>query len=193
MGRAAGARRERRSRPSPHPRRPAGPASPGARSSRLRRCAAALAALLLAGATFAAAADTLVGNVGQSADDAVLNVVRHAQSFRTGDFPARLDDIQVQFGHFSRPLASAQLKVTVAPSSSDGSTPGTTFATLTNPFSFQYGVTNCVFRSKPITHSSPNRSLIPFQADHPFQSMPITDSSAMPITFWLATGTVGGV
>ena len=43
----------------------------------------------------------------------------------------------------------------------------------------------CVFRSKPITHSSPNRSLIPFQADHPFQSM--------PITFWLATGTVGGV
>ena len=51
----------------------------------------------------------------------------------------------------------------------------------------------CVFRSKPITRSSPNRSLIPFQADHPFQSMPITDSSSMPITFWLATGTVGGV
>ena len=51
----------------------------------------------------------------------------------------------------------------------------------------------CVFRSKPITHSSPNRSLIPFQADHLFQSMPITDSSPMPITFWLATGTVGGV
>ena len=51
----------------------------------------------------------------------------------------------------------------------------------------------CVFRSKPITQSSANRSLIPFQADHPFQSMPITDSSSMPITFWLATGTVRGV
>ena len=51
----------------------------------------------------------------------------------------------------------------------------------------------CVFRSKPITHSSPNRSLIPFQADHPFQSKPITDSSSMPITFGVGTGTVRGV
>ena len=50
-----------------------------------------------------------------------------------------------------------------------------------------------VFRSKPITHSSPNRSLIPFQADHRFQPMPITDSSPMPITFGVGTGTVRGV
>ena len=51
----------------------------------------------------------------------------------------------------------------------------------------------CVFRWKPIAHSSPNRSLIPFQADHPFRSMPITDSSRMPIIFGVGTGTVGGV
>ena len=51
----------------------------------------------------------------------------------------------------------------------------------------------CVFRSKPITHSIPNRSLIPFQADHPFQSKPITDSGSMPVTFGVGTGTVRGV
>ena len=55
------------------------------------------------------------------------------------------------------------------------------------------GFRDCVFRWKPNTHSSPNRSLIPFQADHPFQSMPITDSSSMPITFGMATGMVRGV
>ena len=57
----------------------------------------------------------------------------------------------------------------------------------------QYTSLACVFRSKPITHSSPNRSLIPFQADHRFQPMPITDSSPMPITFGVGTGTVRGV
>ena len=51
----------------------------------------------------------------------------------------------------------------------------------------------CVFRWKPITHSSANRSLIPLQADQSFRSMPITDSSLMPITFGVGTGTVGGV
>ena len=52
---------------------------------------------------------------------------------------------------------------------------------------------DCVFRWKPITHSSANRSLIPLQADQSFRSMPITDSSLMPITFGVGTGTVGGV
>ncbi len=33
---------------------------------------------------------------------------------------------------------------------------------------------DCVFRSKPITDSGPNRSLIPVQTDHRFRSKPIT-------------------
>ena len=51
----------------------------------------------------------------------------------------------------------------------------------------------CGFQSIPITHSSANRSLIPVQTDHLFQSQPITDSSAEPITFAVVTGTVGGL
>ena len=51
----------------------------------------------------------------------------------------------------------------------------------------------CGFQSIPITHSIAFRSLIPFQTDHLFQSQPITDSSPIPITFWVGTGTVGGV
>ena len=55
------------------------------------------------------------------------------------------------------------------------------------------GVMECVFQLKSITHSIPFRSLIPFQTDHLFQSQPITDSRAEPITFAVGTGTVGGV
>ena len=40
---------------------------------------------------------------------------------------------------------------------------------------------------------SPGRLRIPVETDHPFRSMPITDSSPMPITFGVGTGTVGGV
>ena len=38
------------------------------------------------------------------------------------------------------------------------------------------GETDHPFRSKPITHSGPNRSPIPVQTDHPFRPKPITRS-----------------
>jgi hypothetical protein len=41
----------------------------------------------------------------------------------------------------------------------------------------------CVFRSKSISYSSPSRSPIPVQADHPIRSKPITVSGGKPISF----------
>lgn len=51
----------------------------------------------------------------------------------------------------------------------------------------------CGFQSKPITHSTANRSPIPFQTDHLFHSKPISDSSVKPITLAVGSGTVRGV
>ena len=39
----------------------------------------------------------------------------------------------------------------------------------------QFGVSVCVFRTKPITHFGRRRSPISAEADHPFRSKPISD------------------